>query len=128
MADREINRLERENDSLRERVEELESAPCEMCGQDPRIAAIGKRLGFRPDVGALEIRRLEDRLEKAEAERDRTLKAARIYRAASLQEHSSHWDSKGTRGASCPECERSRKLRAEADSILAAAEGEGDDA
>ena len=48
-------------DELEAENAELLDKPCSMCGQDERIAKIGKRLGFRPDVGALEIRRLEDK-------------------------------------------------------------------
>ena len=47
---------------LEAQIKELLDKPCSMCGQDERIAQIGKRMGFRPDVGALEIRRLEAQL------------------------------------------------------------------
>lgn len=33
---------------------------------------------------------------------------------ASYQSHNGHWDSMGTRGANCPECNRANKLRKEA--------------
>ena len=48
---------------LEEKNEDLLDRKCSTCGQDERIAEIGKRMGFRPDVGALEIRRLEAKLD-----------------------------------------------------------------
>lgn len=39
-------------------------------------------------------------------------------REASLQSHYAHWDRAGTGGTNCPECIRSRSLRAEADNIF----------
>jgi len=41
---------------------------CKVCGQDYAIAAIAERMGFRPDVGALEIRKLQARIEELEKE------------------------------------------------------------
>ena len=58
--DKRIKELEAQN-------KELLDKPCSTCGQDERIAQIGKRLGFRPDVGALEISRLQARLDAVAA-------------------------------------------------------------
>ena len=46
------------------------------------------------------------------------LAAANIYKNASYQGHSSHWDSTMQGGAGCPECKRAAKLRAQADTIV----------
>ena len=48
---------------LEAQIKELLDKPCSMCGQDERIAQIGRRIGFRPDVGALEIHRLQAKLD-----------------------------------------------------------------
>lgn len=45
-------------------------------------------------------------------------KASDIYRNASYQGHSSHWDKTMMGGAGCPECIRARKLREEADALM----------
>jgi len=54
-------------EELTARVKELETdigkmngcRSCKVCGQDYAIAEIAERMGFRPDVGALEIRKLQ---------------------------------------------------------------------
>lgn len=56
-------------EALEAKNKELLDKPCSTCGQDERIARIGKRLGFRPDVGLLEIRRLQAKLKRVEAKR-----------------------------------------------------------
>ena len=45
-------------------------------------------------------------------------KACAIYKEASYQGHSSHFDPTMQHGAGCPECIRAAKLRDEADAIM----------
>lgn len=52
--------------------------------------------------------------------------ACEIYRDASYQSHTGHWDSTMQHGAGCPECIRARKLRAKADAIMEQANAHGD--
>lgn len=42
-------------------------------------------------------------------------KACDLYKEASYQSHSGHWDREGTGGRHCPECIRARELRDLAD-------------
>lgn len=44
--------------------------------------------------------------------------ACKLYREASIQSHSGHWDREMTHGLNCPVCQRARELRKEADAIL----------
>lgn len=44
--------------------------------------------------------------------------ACDIYRKASIQSHSGHFDRTGQHGTGCEECIKANALRAEADSIL----------
>lgn len=46
------------------------------------------------------------------------LGACSIYKSASFQDHSGHWDPTMRRGDGCPECKRAQRLRAEADAIM----------
>lgn len=46
-------------------------------------------------------------------------RACAIYRKASIQSHSGHFDRTGQHGMGCEECIKANALRAEADSILA---------
>lgn len=45
-------------------------------------------------------------------------RALALYRAASQQGHSTHWDSTQQHGAGCPECKRAMRLRDRADELL----------
>jgi len=72
---------------------------------------------------------LERELEDAEAERDwlaaeneKIKGACKLYRMASLQAHSAHWDLTGQGGVGCPECLRATELRDRADALRAALE------
>ena len=51
------------------RIEELEAAPCKTCGSDPVVAEIGSKLGFRPDLAFLRIKKLEEENDRLKAER-----------------------------------------------------------
>jgi len=74
-----------------------------------------------------EIRELRSEIERLRAVNDRLCQASSIYRAASLQGHSSHWDPEGTGGRNGPECIRADKLRKQAHAIAAeAARGDGE--
>lgn len=53
-----------------------------------------------------------------EAENERLKQAAALFREASFQGHSSHWDSQGTSGANCPACSKASNLRRQADDLL----------
>lgn len=57
-------------------------------------------------------------VETLEAENERLKQAAALFREASFQGHSSHWDSQGTNGANCPACFRASSLRRQADDLL----------
>lgn len=48
------------------RIAELEAKPCEVCGNDPKLAEIAKSVGLRADVGAARIAELEAILEAGE--------------------------------------------------------------
>lgn len=52
------------------------------------------------------------------AENERLKQAAALFREASFQGHSSHWDSQGTSGANCPACSKASNLRRQADDLL----------
>ena len=52
------------------------------------------------------------------AENERLKQAAALFREASFQSHSSHWDSHGTNGANCPACSKASSLRRQADDLL----------
>jgi len=45
-------------------------------------------------------------------------RACELYKAASLQDHSGHFDPTGQSGLGCPECMDARKLRREADALM----------
>lgn len=45
-------------------------------------------------------------------------KACFLYKNASYQNHSGHWDPTGRLGGGCPECKRARILRDEADILV----------
>lgn len=45
-------------------------------------------------------------------------KACSLYKSASYQSHSGHWDPTGRSGGGCPECIRARTLRDEADALV----------
>lgn len=44
--------------------------------------------------------------------------ACEIYKSASFQDHSGHWDPTMKHGAGCQECKRAQRLRGEADAIM----------
>ena len=48
--------------------EELRAAPCKTCGSDPVVAEIGRKLGFRPDLAFLRIKKLEEENDRLKAE------------------------------------------------------------
>ena len=58
-----------------------------------------------------EIRQQKDEIERLK-------KACELYRQASIQSHSGHWDPTGKWGAGCPECNRASQLRSEAEAFL----------
>lgn len=45
-------------------------------------------------------------------------KACSLYKNASYQNHSGHWDPTGRSGGGCPECMRAMTLRDEADILV----------
>lgn len=45
-------------------------------------------------------------------------KACFLYKNASYQNHSGHWDPTGRSGGGCPECMRAALLRSEADTLF----------
>lgn len=45
-------------------------------------------------------------------------KACFLYKNASYQNHSGHWDPTGRSGGGCPECMRAMTLRDEADILV----------
>ena len=49
---------------------------------------------------------------------DKLLAAAKLYRKASFQSHSGHWDMQGTMGKNCPECIMADETRAKANAIM----------
>jgi len=53
-----------------------------------------------------------------DTEIERLKKACELYRQASIQSHSGHWDPTGKWGAGCPECDRASQLRSEAEAAL----------
>ena len=60
-----IEWLDTKNETMSQREAEVEAilaryeSVCEVCGNDPKLAEIAKRVGLRADIGAAEIRRLE---------------------------------------------------------------------
>lgn len=88
-------------------------------GDDP----VGLHIGTMLDV--LEARKKRLWIQHLEAEVARKTemaaeiaKAAVIYRDASIQSHSSHFDSTQQGGKGCPECIRANKMREQADEIM----------
>lgn len=61
----------------------------------------------------------DEYVEWLEAQVERLRQACDIYRNASFQSHSGHWDSQQTHGRNCPECNRADELRRQADEVLA---------
>ena len=53
-----------------------------------------------------------------DTEIERLKKACELYRQASIQSHTGHWDPTGRWGAGCPECDRASQLRSEAEAAL----------
>lgn len=49
---------------------------------------------------------------------DLLTQACTLYKSASFQRHSGHWDPTGRSGGGCPECRRARILRDEADILV----------
>ena len=45
-------------------------------------------------------------------------KACSLYKSASYQNHSGHWDPTGRSGGGCPECMRAMTLRSDADALV----------
>ena len=59
-----------------------------------------------------------DEYELLKRKYDKLLMAAMLYRKASFQSHSGHWDMKGTMGKNCPECIMADETRAKANAII----------
>ena len=53
-----------------------------------------------------------------QGERDRLFQVIELYRSASYQSHSAHFDPTGGSGSGCPACLRAIELRADARAIL----------
>ena len=49
---------------------------------------------------------------------DLLTQACTLYKSASFQRHSGHWDPTGRSGGGCPECMRAMTLRDEADALV----------
>lgn len=64
--------------------------------------------------------------DRLQAENERLKQAAALFREASFQGHSSHWDSQGTSGANCPACSKASNLRRQADDLLSQPPKEAD--
>lgn len=64
------------------------------------------------------IAQLHEEVADLQAENERLKQAAALYKEASFQGHSSHWDSQGTGGANCPACAKASSLRRQADELL----------
>ena len=68
------------------------------------------------------IERIDAALRRAKAEGleqvSELKKALELYRDASYQGHSSHWDKTGGSGSGCPACLRAIELRAQARQIV----------
>jgi hypothetical protein len=75
---------------------------------------IGIDAPFRPASHREKLAMAAEANEKLE----KIKKACELYKEASYQSHSGHWDSTGQHGAGCPECIRARELRDKADKIL----------
>ena len=70
------------------------------------------------ESAAEQIALLHDVIEQLQNENRRLKKACELYRQASIQSHSGHWDPTGKWGAGCPECNRASQLRSEAEAAL----------
>ena len=78
---------------------------------------------YKPEVKDADIRGpIADALRRAKAEGleqvSELRKALELYRDASYQGHSSHWDKTGGSGSGCPACLRAIELRAQARQIV----------
>ena len=65
-----------------------------------------------------EIDRLTKRVKELERHVATAVQAGNLYRQASYQSHSGHWDSTMQGGKGCPECIRANDLRKEADELM----------
>ena len=92
------------------------------------IALFTNVFGYSPDPEALhagecwQAERIDAALRRAKAEGleqvSELKKALELYRDASYQGHSSHWDKTGGSGSGCPACLRAIELRAQARQIV----------
>ena len=87
-------------------------------GGEPEDASFWRDWAWVPD----ELNKHDAALRRAKAEGleqvSELRKALELYRDASYQGHSSHWDKTGGSGSGCPACLRAIELRAQARQIV----------
>ena len=87
-------------------------------GGEPEDASFWRDWAWVPD----ELNKHDAALRRAKAEGleqvSELKKALELYRDASYQGHSSHWDKTGGSGSGCPACLRAIELRAQARQIV----------
>lgn len=73
-----------------------------------------------PEIDKLEAENvtLKAELEQVKQREAQLRKAIELYKDASYQGHSSHWDKTMGGGSGCPECIRARELRNQAEAAL----------
>ena len=67
---------------------------------------------------------LREELAQVKEERGMLMSAMDLYKQASFQSHSGHWDKTGGSGAGCPACIRANELCQQAQARIAELEGE----
>ena len=89
-------------------------------GEMEQIVGSDMELVSAEDYDALEADNAALRRAKAEGleQVSELKKALELYRDASYQGHSSHWDKTGGSGSGCPACLRAIELRAQARQIV----------
>ena len=113
-----IDDKQREIERLREKSHLLKLERDELVRHEERIHAdLGAILGSDTSLVEAAARTVAE-VERQAAEIERLKKACELYRQASIQSHSGHWDPTGKWGAGCPECNRASQLRSEAEAAL----------
>lgn len=75
------------------------------------LASVREKMGHVADAFNDVIAELDVVIQKYQAAFDK-------MREATYTGHSTHWDSQGNHGATCPACMRARELREEAERML----------
>lgn len=82
------------------------------------ISPAGENAVYLFDHLTAENARLTKRVEELERHVATLVQAGNLYRQASFQSHSGHWDSTMQHGKGCPECIRANDLRKQADEMM----------